>query len=212
MQKKLQHTKFIIEEGNILQSPSDVIINWTLPSLASGDETFFNLHKEGGAIIFKECQRALMAVGHTRNDPNSPLPASNYIPIGQAVITNSGILPARKILHVPIPYYKVKDENLDKEALLLQALANLYQHLSVFSKEKEPLRKIAFSPIPTKIYGGLTPKTLSTFISMAIEKGVNLKLREVKIIGDATTVRLYEEEFIKQTTTSLERFFTKIFG
>lgn len=195
IKKKIGHTRFIITEGNPLLEETDALINWTVTSLMEGDQLFHLIHTEGGSQIKKELLRYLSA---------------GQVAMSQVLVTNTGMLPARKLLHAVIPNYRIKEEKEAKTNLIMQTYYNVFTFVENYTSELEALRRLTFTPIPVKVFGTVTEKDISIFIKTLIERSTALKLREIKIICTPATYHLYAQEFQNQTTTRFERFLEKI--
>ena len=126
-------------QGDITKIKVDAIINAANTTLSGGGGVDGAIHMAGGPTIMEECR----LIGGC--------------PTGQAVITNSGNLPARKIIHTVGPVWSGGMEN---EAELLSA--TYFNSLSLALKHQ--LLTIAFPNISTGIYG--FPKKLAAEIAV----------------------------------------------
>ena len=94
--------------GDITAERVDAIVNAANSSLLGGGGVDGAIHRKGGPAILKGC-RALRASRYGRG-----------LPVGQAVATTAGRLPARWVIHTVGPVFS-KDE--DRAPLLLHNVA-----------------------------------------------------------------------------------------
>lgn len=196
--KKIGHTKFIFTTEDPLTINSDVLVNWTTTALLEGDELFVRIFKEGGSLISKEILRYKSAA------------QTEHVNMSQVVVTGSGILACKRLLHAVIPNYRIKTEKDAKESCFVQTLQNVFYFLQHNKDEFESARTIAFTSIPTKVYGSLTQTSISNFIHEIKENSIRLKMREVYVVCTPENYKLYFNEFNLQTTTRFERFLQRI--
>ena len=191
--KKIQHTKFIFTQDDPLTLHSDLLVNWTVTSLLEGDELFVRLHKEGGSLIAKDLLK------YKAQTPD--------IPLTTVLLTNSGILAARKILHCVLPNFRIKEEKEAKESYLSAAIENVFYFIKNHKQDFSSMRTIIFTPVPQKVYGRYTPTTIPLFIKLIRERAVEGNLREVQICCTTPEdYKAYSAEFQKQTFTKFEKF------
>ena len=86
-------------KGDITKIEVDVIVNAANSSLLGGGGVDGAIHRAGGPKILEEC----MAIRNRQG----------RCPTGEAVITNAGNLPAKKVIHTvgPVWFAKRKEEN-----------------------------------------------------------------------------------------------------
>jgi O-acetyl-ADP-ribose deacetylase (regulator of RNase III) len=96
-------------QGDITAERVDVIVNAANSSLLGGGGVDGAIHRRGGPAILAEC-RALRAARYGRG-----------LPIGQAVSTTAGDLPARWVVHTVGPVWSADE---DRSALLRSCYAN----------------------------------------------------------------------------------------
>jgi O-acetyl-ADP-ribose deacetylase (regulator of RNase III) len=85
------YPKIEIVLGDITRQQVDVIVNAAKPSLLGGGGVDGAIHAAGGRAILAEC-RMIRATTHP-----------NGLPVGHAVVTNAGDLPAEYVVHTVGP-------------------------------------------------------------------------------------------------------------
>lgn len=131
-------------QGDITKIKVDAIVNAANTSLLGGGGVDGAIHRVGGSSILEECRQI-------RNKQGG-------CPVGEAVITNAGNLPAKYVIHTVGPVWTGNDEEEKK-----QLLANAYQN-SLRLAKKYVLQTIAFPNISTGIYQ--FPKELAADIAL----------------------------------------------
>lgn len=122
-----------IEVGDITRCQVDAIVNAANDFLRPGAGVCGAIHAAGGGAIAQECARLI---------------ATRYpggVPVGGAVATTGGRLPARWVIHAVGPIYHHEPE---PEVLLADAYRN-----SVAVARELGAASIAFPAISTGIYG-----------------------------------------------------------
>jgi O-acetyl-ADP-ribose deacetylase len=89
--------------GDITEQEVDAVVNAANRSLLGGGGVDGAIHRRGGPAILEECRR-LRATEHP-----------DGLPVGRAVATTAGNLPARWVIHTVGPVYSATD---DRSALL----------------------------------------------------------------------------------------------
>ncbi|HZE31293.1 MAG TPA: O-acetyl-ADP-ribose deacetylase [Actinoallomurus sp.] len=120
-------------QGDITREEADAIVNAANSSLLGGGGVDGAIHRRGGPEILAECRR---------------LRESEYpegLPIGQAVATTAGRLPARWVIHTVGPVY-AKSE--DRSGLL----ASCYRE-SLRVAAELGAATVAFPAVSAGIYG-----------------------------------------------------------
>ena len=118
-------------KGDITKIEVDAIVNAANTSLLGGGGVDGAIHKAGGKDILEECQKIRNKQGGCR--------------IGQAVITNSGKLPSKFVIHTVGPFWS--GGNNEEESLLSAAYFN-----SLTLASNNQVRSISFPNISTGIY------------------------------------------------------------
>lgn len=131
---KVANTTLMLVRGDITRQNVDAIVNAANSSLLGGSGVDGAIHSGGGPAILDECKQV-------RNElyPDG-------LPVGEAISTTAGNLPAQRVIHTVGPKWKGGDEN---EPTLL---ANAYKN-SLVQAQHENLRTVAFPAISTGVYG-----------------------------------------------------------
>lgn len=118
-------------QGDITKIPVDAIVNAANTSLLGGGGVDGAIHRAGGSEILEDCKKIRSKQGGC--------------PVGTAVITTAGKLPAKYVIHTVGPVWNQGKSN--EEALLASAyLSSL--NLAV----EHDVKTIAFPNISTGIY------------------------------------------------------------
>jgi O-acetyl-ADP-ribose deacetylase (regulator of RNase III) len=120
--------------GDITRQEVDAVVNAANPTLLGGGGVDGAIHLAGGPAILEECRE----LRRTR------LPGG--LPVGEAVITTAGRLPARYCIHTVGPVW---GEHRGREAELLAAC---YCNSLALAAERG-LATVAFPAISTGVYG-----------------------------------------------------------
>jgi Predicted phosphatase homologous to the C-terminal domain of histone macroH2A1 len=119
--------------GDITEQRVDALVNAANSSLLGGGGVDGAIHRCGGPEILAEC-RALRAGRY-----------GGGLPVGQAVATTAGRLPARWVIHTVGPVYSLRE---DRSALLASC------HVEALRVADElGARSVAFPAISTGAYG-----------------------------------------------------------
>ena len=123
-----------ILKGDITRIAVDAIVNASNTSLLGGGKNGVNgaIFEAGGEAIEEACKQVRIQIGEC-----AP---------GQAVITHSGNLPSKYVIHTVGPVWK--DGKQQEEDVLAKAYLN-----SLKLAEENKLKSIAFPNISTGIYG-----------------------------------------------------------
>ena len=124
-------TVLTLVQGDITRQAVDAIVNAANSSLLGGGGVDGAIHRVGGPEILAECKRIRAAQGGC--------------PTGQAVITNAGRLPAKRVIHTVGPVWNGGSRG---EAGLLRSAYTKSLALAVAEK----LRTVAFPSISTGAY------------------------------------------------------------
>jgi O-acetyl-ADP-ribose deacetylase (regulator of RNase III) len=118
-------------QGDITKIPVDAIVNAANTSLLGGGGVDGAIHRAGGPDILEDCKKIRSKQGGC--------------PVGTAVITTAGKLPAKYVIHTVGPVWNQGKSN--EEALLASAYLSSLQ----LAVENE-VKTIAFPNISTGIY------------------------------------------------------------
>jgi O-acetyl-ADP-ribose deacetylase len=136
-------TSLSLIKGDITKVKADAIVNAANSSLLGGGGVDGAIHREGGPSILEEC----MKIRNTQGG----------CPVGEAVITTAGNLPAKYVIHTVGPVWNGGQAN-ERELL-----ANCYRHSLILALQHN-VRSIAFPNISTGIYH--FPKTEAATIAL----------------------------------------------
>ena len=121
----------ILKRGDITRIAVDAIVNAANPRLLGGGGVDGAIHHAGGPDIMNECDQIRQQQGGC--------------PVGGAVITTAGNLPALYVIHTVGPIWNGGKEN--EEAMLSQC----YQRCLSVAQEKR-IRSLSFPNISTGVY------------------------------------------------------------
>ena len=126
------HTRLIVTKGDITEQKVDAIVNAANSSLLGGGGVDGAIHRKGGKAILEECRR--LRAG----------PLGGGLPVGHAVATTAGLLPARWVIHTVGPVHSTtKDRSAELAACYTESL-RLAHDLGAES--------VAFPAISTGVY------------------------------------------------------------
>ncbi len=137
-------TTISLQKGDITKLKADAIVNAANSSLMGGGGVDGAIHSAGGPAILAECMEIRKLQGGCET--------------GEAVITNAGNLPCKKVIHTVGPVYQNGKQN--EEALL----ANCYTNSLKLALENG-LRTVAFPNISTGVYHYPKPQAAQIAVS-----------------------------------------------
>lgn len=117
--------------GDITQLSVDAIVNAANSSLMGGGGVDGAIHRAGGSQILEECVAIRNRQGRCE--------------VGEAVITNAGNLPAKKVIHTVGPYWNGGDN--EEIELLRDCYVNCLR-----LAEEHGIKSIAFPNISTGVF------------------------------------------------------------
>lgn len=126
--------RVIVKVGDITREPTDAVVNAANSTLLGGGGVDGAIHRAGGAQILAECREI-----RRREYPDG-------LPVGKAIITAGGNLPAKYVIHTVGPVYGT---NQGRDAELLAAC---YRSSLALAAEKNII-SIAFPAISTGAFG-----------------------------------------------------------
>ncbi len=133
------NSKIIFIKGDITKQATDAIVNAANSSLMGGGGVDGAIHRAGGPKILEECKEIVKRQGR--------------LPTGQAVITSSGKLPARYVIHTVGPIYS--EQLAESHAYRLPA----GRHGQAGGKQQAELRSCYIESLKLAVKYGL--KTIS---------------------------------------------------
>jgi O-acetyl-ADP-ribose deacetylase (regulator of RNase III) len=165
-----------IIRGDITEIEADAIVNAANSSLMGGGGVDGAIHRKGGPKILEECKRI--------RETEWP----DGLPTGKAVITSSGNLKAKHVIHTVGPVWLGGFH--DEAELLKQAYRN-----SLKLAVSKGLKVIAFPSISTGAYGypiGEASRIALNTVKDFLEKEDKLE-RVILVLFSESDLRLYLE-------------------
>jgi O-acetyl-ADP-ribose deacetylase len=147
-------------EGDITAEAVDAIVNAANSSLMGGGGVDGAIHRAGGPAILEECRR-IRADRFPRG-----------LPVGEAVATTAGRLPAKWVIHTVGPVYSASEDR--SEALASCHVASL--HVA----DEIGARRVAFPAISTGVYG--YPVEKAAPVAIAAVQGATTRVEEVRFV------------------------------
>jgi O-acetyl-ADP-ribose deacetylase (regulator of RNase III) len=165
----LEDTQLEILEGDITETPVDAIVNAANEDLALGSGVAGAIRTRGGPSIQEECDR----IGHT--------------PVGTAVMTGAGSLPARQVIHAVGPRMGEGDEDRKLSSAVRSALA---------LADRYGLRSIALPAISTGTFGfpmDRAARITLTEVHRYLQGGTKLQ-RVLVVLYDGDAYKVFARE------------------
>lgn len=131
MQVKIHGTVLNLVQGDITKQEVEAVVNAANTGLRGGSGVDGAIHRAGGPAIMEECRQIREKQGGC--------------PVGQAVITTGGDLPARYVIHTVGPVWNGGNNKED------ELLASAYRSSLELAKEKG-IETLAFPSISTGAY------------------------------------------------------------
>lgn len=158
--------------GDITRETCDAIVNAANSSLLGGGGVDGAIHRAGGPAILEECKLIVTRI--------------KRLPAGEAVITTSGNMPSKRVVHTVGPVWYGGDR--DEPA----TLANCYRN-ALRLADQEGLMSIAFPSISTGAFGYPTDQAAAIAASVVFDELPKLKhVTEIRfILFDSRTHRHY---------------------
>lgn len=122
-----------VVRADITQQAVDAVVNAANSSLLGGGGVDGAIHRRGGPAILTECRR-LRATSHPGG-----------LPVGQAVATTAGDLPARWVIHTVGPVYAPSSDRSER-------LRSCYRE-SLRVAQEVGARTVAFPAVSAGAYG-----------------------------------------------------------
>jgi O-acetyl-ADP-ribose deacetylase len=146
--------------GDITEQVVDAIVNAANSSLLGGGGVDGAIHRKGGPAILEECRR-LRASG---------LP--NGLPVGHAVATTGGNLPARWVIHTVGPVYSKQEDRSTKLAACYISSLRVADELGA--------KTIAFPAVSTGVYR--YPLTEAAAVALRAVHGARSHVEEARFV------------------------------
>ncbi|HKU15027.1 MAG TPA: O-acetyl-ADP-ribose deacetylase [Steroidobacteraceae bacterium] len=160
--------RVIVTTGDITSIAVDAIVNAANSALMGGGGVDGAIHERGGPAVTAACRE----LKRTRYPDG--------LPVGEAVLTTAGKLPARFVVHTVGPIW-----GSDKPAPKL--LASCYQR-SIELVDAEGLQSISFPAISTGAYGypkDQAAQVVSKAIAEALQKAHSVRTVHLVFFEDA---------------------------
>ncbi|WP_305857538.1 macro domain-containing protein [Balneatrix alpica] len=156
--------RLVVKVGDITRERVDAIINAANPSLLGGGGVDGAIHAAGGPVILSACQR----LRQTRYP--------HGLPVGEAVVTPGGSLPAPFVIHTVGPIY----HQAGAKAPLL--LAQCYRNSIKLALSRQ-LLLLAFPAISTGVYG-YPREQAAQVVGAVLQEQLNLhpELQELRLL------------------------------
>lgn len=167
--------------ADITQETTDAIVNAANSSLLGGGGVDGAIHRGGGPAILEECRKIVGKIGR--------------LAAGNAVITTSGNLAAKHVIHTVGPIFR-GGNHMESETL-----ASCHRE-SIRLADEHGIQSIAFPAISTGAYGYPVQEAAPIAISSAVEALASSKHVTMCrfVLFDHSTLRAYEraaEQFSK---------------
>jgi len=157
--------------GDITAQEVDAVVNAANRSLLGGGGVDGAIHRRGGDAILDAC-RQLRA---------STLP--DGLPVGEAVATTAGSMPARWVIHTVGPIYGGRPEDAELLASCYRSSLRVADELGAAS--------VAFPAISTGAFG--YPVEEAATVAVAAVGGATTSVREVRfVLFDARSLAAFE--------------------
>lgn len=171
MQAMIQGTVLGLYQGDIVKQDVEAVVNAANTELRGGGGVDGAIHRRGGPAIAAECAKIRAEQGGC--------------PVGQAVITTGGNLPARYVIHTVGPVWKGGGRRED------QLLADAYRSSLLLAGERG-IKSLAFPSISTGAYG------------FPVEQAARIALTTVKEFLEKNPGAFTEVRFVLFSTDILE--------
>ena len=161
---KIGNVELSCQKGDITKIETDVIVNAANSSLLGGSGVDGAIHTAGGPVILEECRRIVDRQGSC--------------PVGEAVVTTAGKLPAKYVIHTVGPVWNYGKMNEEEK------LRDCYRNSLILADEKK-VSSIAFPNISTGAYGFPKEKDVEVAldeVNLYFLKNSNSSIREVVFV------------------------------
>jgi O-acetyl-ADP-ribose deacetylase (regulator of RNase III) len=150
----------ILVRGDITDQRVDAVVNAANRSLLGGAGVDGAIHRRGGPSILAECQQLRRTA------------YPDGLPVGQAVATGAGDLPARWVVHTVGPVWTERE---DRSALLRSCYTESLRVAGTL-----PARTVAFPAVSTGAYGW--PLDDGARLALAAVTSVETAVEEVRFV------------------------------
>jgi O-acetyl-ADP-ribose deacetylase len=161
--------------GDITQQAADAIVNAANSSLLGGGGVDGAIHKAGGPAILQECKKM-----RSERYPDG-------LPVGEAVATTAGDLPARWVIHTVGPRYGIDDPAPELLAKCHTSALAVADDLGA--------RSIAFPAISTGVYG--YPVSEAADVAIEAVRNTQTSVEEIAFV-------LFDDDAYREFKRALE--------
>jgi len=152
--------KIVLTLGDITEQQVDAVVNAANSSLLGGGGVDGAIHRRGGPAILAAC-RELRAGSHR-----------DGLPVGQAVATTAGHLPARWVIHTVGPVWSRQEDRSAVLASCYTAALRVADELGA--------RTVAFPAVSTGVYRW--PVDDAARIALAAVRGADSRVGEARFV------------------------------
>jgi O-acetyl-ADP-ribose deacetylase (regulator of RNase III) len=170
--------QIILVAGDITEQHVDAVVNAANSSLLGGAGVDGAIHRRGGPAILAQCQ--VLRAGRYRDG----------LPVGQAVATTAGNLPARWVIHTVGPVYTASE---DRSELLVSCYRE-----SLRVADELGAQTVAFPAVSAGIYGW--PLADADRIALTTIANTPTSVREARFVLFSDTI-LSTFRSVHQSTT-----------
>jgi O-acetyl-ADP-ribose deacetylase len=158
-------------QGDITAQEVDAVVNAANRSLLGGGGVDGAIHRRGGDAIIEACRR-LRATTHP-----------DGLPVGDAVATTGGALPARWVIHTVGPIYSGRDSDAELLAACHTSSLRVADELEAAT--------VAFPAISTGAFG--YPVEEAASVAVEAVRTARTSVREVRfVLFDARSLAAFE--------------------
>jgi O-acetyl-ADP-ribose deacetylase len=184
MKHKIENTEFEVVQGDITLLETEAIVNPANNYLIHGGGLAAAIVRRGGMIIQQESKK----IGN--------------VPTGTAVITTSGNLKAKHVIHAVGPKYKDgKSGEADKLASAVRS--------SLEVAEKKKLKSIAFPAISSGIFGYPIEESSKIIVGSALAYFNEKKKAKEDSTLEKVVFCLFDDDSFKKFSEQLDKNFKK---
>jgi O-acetyl-ADP-ribose deacetylase (regulator of RNase III) len=163
--------RILLVEGDITRQAVDAVVNAANRSLLGGGGVDGAIHRRGGPAILAACRRL--------REDRYP----DGLPVGAAVATIAGRLPARWVIHTVGPVFTASE---DRSELLASC-----HTASLRAADEVGARTVAFPAISTGAYG--YPLELAAPVAVDAVRSARSSVEEVRfVLFDRAAYRAFE--------------------
>jgi O-acetyl-ADP-ribose deacetylase (regulator of RNase III) len=164
--------RIVLALGDISTQAVDAVVNAANRSLMGGGGVDGAIHRRGGETIMAACKEL--------RDTTFP----DGLPVGEAVATTAGDLPARWVIHTVGPLYSGKPEDAELLAACHRSSLRVADELGAAS--------VAFPAISTGVFG--YPVEEAAHVAVAAVREAETAVADVRfVLFDARSMAAFEQ-------------------